>query len=95
MYFRNFLSVVATVICSTVIVYSHAEGAVCHHCEDIREYNAKYHQNYEYYDDYLKSQSGEKKGPVAENGAENTKKTSVAPASNADQMQRKHAKSLL
>ena len=30
------------------------EEPVCHHCEEIREYNAKYHENFEYYDDYLK-----------------------------------------
>ncbi|HEV8051721.1 MAG TPA: hypothetical protein VGP47_04435 [Parachlamydiaceae bacterium] len=32
-----------------------AEEPVCHHCEDIREYNAEHHQNFEYYDQYLKS----------------------------------------
>lgn len=36
-----------------------AEEPVCHHCEEIREYNAKYHKNYEYYDDYLKAEKNE------------------------------------
>lgn len=27
---------------------------VCHHCEEIRLYNAEHHKNYEYYEDYLK-----------------------------------------
>lgn len=35
-----------------------AEEPVCHHCEDIREYNAKYHENFEYYGDYLKTKDG-------------------------------------
>jgi hypothetical protein len=28
--------------------------AVCKMCEEIREYNAEHHKNYEYYEDYLK-----------------------------------------
>lgn len=33
-----------------------ADEAVCPRCEEIREYNAAHHQNYEYYEDYLKGQ---------------------------------------
>lgn len=33
----------------------YADGPVCHHCEEIRLYNKEHHQNFEYYDDYLKS----------------------------------------
>lgn len=36
-----------------------AEEPVCHHCEEIREYNAKYHHNYEYYEDYLKAEKNQ------------------------------------
>ena len=35
------------------------DETVCHRCEEIREYNAEHHQNFEYYDDYLKTQHGE------------------------------------
>jgi hypothetical protein len=32
-----------------------AKDKVCHHCEEIREYNAAHHHDYEYFDDYAKS----------------------------------------
>jgi hypothetical protein len=35
------------------------EAPVCHRCEEIREYNAKYHENFEYYDDYVKKDDKE------------------------------------
>ena len=31
--------------------------SVCHRCEEIREYNAEHHENFEYYDDYLTSKN--------------------------------------
>lgn len=45
---------------ATTTSLSYAED-ICHHCEDIREYNAKHHENFEYYDDYLKVHPEEKK----------------------------------
>lgn len=35
---------------------SYADEPVCHRCEEIREYNKTHHQNFEYYEDYLKSE---------------------------------------
>jgi hypothetical protein len=35
------------------------EEPICHHCEEIREYNAEHHQNFEYFDDYLKGSQSE------------------------------------
>lgn len=32
-----------------------SEEAICHRCEEIREYNAEHHQNFEYYDEYLRA----------------------------------------
>lgn len=37
-----------------------AKEAVCHRCEEVREYNAEHHKNYEYYDDYAKSDDFDK-----------------------------------
>lgn len=37
-----------------ISIAAHAEEAVCHRCEEIREYNKTHHKNYEYYEDYLK-----------------------------------------
>jgi hypothetical protein len=91
--FRKILWITPIAFFSIVIV--HATGSVCHHCEDIREYNAKFHQNFEYYEDYLKSQSGEKKGTIAENEPKNTKILGDETTSDTDQAQRKHAKNLL
>lgn len=43
-------------VCLTVFSFANAvaEEKVCHRCEQIREYNKDHHQNYEYYEDYLK-----------------------------------------
>lgn len=42
---------------STMTIISlNSNEPVCHRCEEIREYNAEHHQNFDYYDDYLKSQ---------------------------------------
>lgn len=38
--------------------FLNAQEKVCQRCEEIREYNAKHHKNYEYYEDYLKENSG-------------------------------------
>jgi len=47
-----------------------ADEPICHHCEEIREYNAAHHENYEYYDQYLKANPAQnssfKGSPVAE-----------------------------
>jgi hypothetical protein len=40
-----------------------ADEPVCHRCEEIREYNAKYHVNYEYYEDYLKAEKNKQAPP--------------------------------
>lgn len=49
---------------SVGMVALHAEGAVCHKCEEIREYNKTHHKNYDYYEDYLKEvQEGGCTGP--------------------------------
>ena len=34
--------------------------AVCHRCEEVREYNAAHHKNYEYFEDYAKSDDFDK-----------------------------------
>jgi hypothetical protein len=41
---------------------AHGDEPVCHRCEEIREYNAKHHENFEYYDEYVKTheESGQK-----------------------------------
>lgn len=39
---------------STFSVYG--DEPVCHRCEEIREYNAEHHHNFEYYDEYLKTE---------------------------------------
>lgn len=96
---KIFLSFVVVAVCNSVNVYSETIEPVCHHCEEIREYNAKYHQNFEYYDDYLKSQTNEKKGPVSENEPRNTNSTNNGAKSSTDKTQQnaksKNAKSLL
>lgn len=65
---------------------SYAEEPVCHHCEEIREYNAKYHENYEYYEDYLSSQKGGKATDTKVNGSDESSKkpraNSAAPSNN-------------
>jgi hypothetical protein len=57
------------------------EGPVCHHCEEIRLYNAKHHHNYEYYEDYLKSEGAANKTadvqPVKKNNPLPTENTAV------------------
>lgn len=40
---------------SCVALTLNGDEPVCHRCEEIREYNAKYHENFEYYDEYLKN----------------------------------------
>lgn len=55
-----------------------AEEPVCHHCEDIREYNAKYHENFEYYDDYLKTKDGKS---TTGNEAKKTNRVDSGPSS--------------
>lgn len=42
-----------------------SEAPVCHHCEEIRLYNAAHHKNYEYFEDYKGEDEG-KANPVAE-----------------------------
>ena len=56
------------------------EGPVCHHCEEIRLYNAEHHHNYEYYEDYLKSEGAAHK--TAE--AQPIKKNSSSPNDTAE-----------
>lgn len=57
----------------TAAAFLHAEEPVCHHCEEIREYNAAHHQNYEYYEDYLKTPQ---KAPETDTKTTDVKKTS-------------------
>lgn len=57
--------ILAVFICMNTVTFSlKADEPVCHHCEDIREYNAKYHENFEYYDDYLKAHKEPTKQPT-------------------------------
>ena len=42
----------------------YSEEPVCHRCEEIREYNAEHHHNFEYYDEFLTAE-GEKKQETA------------------------------
>lgn len=53
---------------------SYGEEPVCHHCEEIREYNAKYHENFEYYDDYRKK---EEPTPAASSSSASSSKEKV------------------
>lgn len=62
---------------------------VCHHCEEIREYNAKYHENFEYYDEYVKTHEDKGQKAAAVPSADqvrketpSTTKTSAQPSSN-------------
>lgn len=50
------LAYAATFAALMAIPALQAEDGICHRCEVIRE-NNKSHQNFEYYDDYLKSQN--------------------------------------
>jgi len=54
------------------------EGSGCHHCDEIRLYNAKHHHNYEYYEDYLKSEGAENKSA----DAQPAKTPSLSPTEN-------------
>lgn len=38
-----------------------AESSGCVKCDEIRLYNAEHHENFEYYEDYLKGQKPEKR----------------------------------
>jgi len=64
------MTLMALNLCVLSVFFSWAEDPVCHHCEEIREYNAAHHENYEYYDQYLKShpnpETNGKDAPVAE-----------------------------
>lgn len=54
----------ALIVVFTALTFSLKAGEpVCHHCEEIREYNAKHHENFEYYEDYLKSQKESEQKP--------------------------------
>lgn len=48
--------------------FLHSGDGICHRCEEIREYNKTHHQNYEYYEDYLREQSRACATPCAPNG---------------------------
>ena len=62
----------------------YAEEPLCHHCEDIREYNAANHQNFEYYDEYVKSKNPRKDETYDKSqGAE---RNTQAPKGNANSL---------
>ena len=56
---KIFNSFISSVLVLTAFSLSSAEP-VCHRCEEIREYNAEHHENFEYYDDYVKLEKNEK-----------------------------------
>lgn len=61
-----------------------AEEPVCHHCEDIREYNAANHQNFEYYDEYLKSNNPRKDDTFDQSKSQGAERNSPVPKGNAN-----------
>lgn len=61
-----------------------AEEPVCHHCEDIREYNAANHQNFEYYDDYLKSSNPHKDDNYDKSQSQVAERNTAAPKGNTN-----------
>lgn len=48
--------------CAAVLSFQtiSAQEAVCHRCEEVREYNAEHHKNFEYFEDYVKSDDFDK-----------------------------------
>jgi hypothetical protein len=65
----------------------YAEDGICHRCEVIREQNKTSHHNYEYYEDYLKSEGKEGQvhtpaAPVTKNPKSNKKNSSNRQNSN-------------
>lgn len=67
----------ALVPLSFTTLFLDGEEPVCHRCEEIREYNAKYHQNFEYYDDYQKTQEGKTQSTEVNSTAKPLQKAST------------------
>lgn len=44
------------ILCITTSISAGLNGDICHHCEEIRLWNAEHHKNYEYFDDYLEDE---------------------------------------
>jgi len=62
--------------CLAAVDLLQAKEQVCLHCEEIREYNAKHHENFEYYETYLESLNAKKDEEVAD---QNQKKVLPPP----------------
>jgi hypothetical protein len=70
---KIFSFIVGAFTCMTMGIS--ADAPVCHHCEEIRLYNAEHHKNYEYFEDYLKTEGGDSANSVAEQSAPTKAKT--------------------
>ena len=75
-YTKNFNNSFSSILVLTAFSLSSAEP-VCHRCEEIREYNAEHHENFEYYDDYKKLEKNEKQVGIknSDNHVKNNKST--------------------
>lgn len=74
------------------------QEAVCHRCEEIREYNAENHQNFDYYDDYLKANNGARNSKAPNGSASHQAVAERGPVNPAiwtnDANQPKHSSAL-
>ncbi len=72
------LFALCTALYFTACMSAPVRAGDCPLCESVRENNALYHKNFEYYDDYLKSEAKDKK-----QDAESKDQTSQAAVKNA------------